>query len=112
MGEYNRKKFRQIMVDAELYDRLSSLKWAGDTFADVIRRLLEPMKRPPAGVRRRNKSMAELMALARVAKARWDRDIASGRVKLLGPGPVEPEAKGGPAPKPRSPRRRRGSPRP
>jgi len=108
MGEYDRKKFRQIMVDAELYDRLASLKWAGDTFADVIRRLLGPMGRPGM---RRGKSMDELVALARVARYAWERDIASGRVKLLGPAPAPPTHVS-PALSGRSPRRRRTPPPP
>lgn len=84
MGEYDRKKFRQVMIDAELYRRLSSMKKQDDTFADVIRRLLEPEGRPAT---KKGRSMAELVALARVAESGWKRKLASGKVRLLGPAP-------------------------
>lgn len=80
MGEYDRKRFRQVMIDAELYRRLSSLKRPDDTFADVIRRLLGPGGRPAT---KRGRSMAELIALARVAERAWQRKLASGKVRLL-----------------------------
>ncbi len=41
MGEYDHRKFRQTMVDAETYRKLDSMKRPGGTFADVIRMLLE-----------------------------------------------------------------------
>jgi hypothetical protein len=80
MGEYDRKRFRQVMIDSELYDRLSAMKKPGDTFADVIRRLLPPKGWPAT---KRGRPMAELVAIARVARRAWQRDLASGRVKLL-----------------------------
>jgi len=84
MGEYDRKRFRQVMIDSELYGRLSSMKKPGDTFADVIRRLLGPGE-PPAT--KKGRSMDELFALARVAESGWKRKLASGKVRILGPEP-------------------------
>ncbi len=84
MGEYDRKRFRQVMIDAELYDRLSARKRPGDTFADVIRRLLGPEVETTT---KKGRPMDELIALARVAEAGWKRKLASGKVRILGPEP-------------------------
>lgn len=84
MGEYDRGKFRQIMIDSELYGRLSAMKRPGDTFADVIRRLLPPKGWPAT---KKGRSMDELIALAKVAESGWERKLASGKVRILGPAP-------------------------
>lgn len=81
MGAYDRRRFRQIMVDAELYRQLALARSPGESFAEVIRRLMT--NRGAAG-NKKGRSDAELMALARIARRAWERKLASGEVRPLG----------------------------
>jgi predicted CopG family antitoxin len=81
MGTYDRERFRQIMVGAELYRQLALARSPGESFGEVIRRLI--VERGAAG-NKKGRSDAELMALARIARRAWERKVASGEVKPLG----------------------------
>jgi len=81
MGEYDRKRFRQIMVDAELHRQLSRERRPGESFGDVIRRLMGEGSGPGT---KKGRSMDELIALGNIARRAWERKLASGEVKVLG----------------------------
>ena len=81
MGEYDRGRFRQIMVDAELYRQLAAARGPGESFGEVIRRLMAGGGSPR---NKKGRSDAELMALARIARRAWERKVASGEVKPPG----------------------------
>jgi predicted CopG family antitoxin len=81
VGTYDRRRFRQVMIDAELYRQLASARRPGEGFGAVIRRL---MAEGGGGGNKKGRSDEELMALARIARRAWERKLASGEVKPLG----------------------------
>ena len=80
MGGYDHKRFRQIMVGAEVYRMIAGMRGPDETFSEVILRL---MTRGRSDLKK-GRSMDELRALARVARHRWDRMVRSGRVRVHG----------------------------
>jgi len=80
MGGYDRKRFRQIMVDAELYRQLSSARLLGESFGDVIRRL---MGEGSGMGTKKGRSYEELRALGRIARHAWKRKLETGQVKIV-----------------------------
>lgn len=81
MGDYDRRRFRQIMVDAELYRQLSQQRHPGESFADIIRRLMGEGSVPGT---KKGRSIDELIALGAIARRAWERKLATGEVKILG----------------------------
>ena len=78
------RSFRTIKVDAELYLQLKRAKRDKESFGGVIRRL---MAWSGSLDNKKGRSDEELRALARIARHAWDRRIASGEIKPLGPPP-------------------------
>jgi len=78
MGAYDHSRFRQVLLDAEVYRRLERMKGPGDTFADVIRRLLPEIGRPST---KRGRPVEEILALARNADLAWRRRLRKGEVR-------------------------------
>lgn len=81
MGEYDRRRFRQIMVDAELYRQLDRERRPGESFGGVIRRLIA--EGGDVGTKK-GRSLDELIALGRIAGRAWERKLATGEVKVRG----------------------------
>lgn len=76
MGKYDRRRFRQIMVRAEVYRALDGARQDDESFSDVILRL---MRGPPT---KKGRALEELRALGRVARAAWERRLDSGEVRV------------------------------
>jgi len=81
MGAYDKKRFRQIMVDAELHHQLSRVRRPGESFGDAIRRLMGEGGEPGT---KKGRSLDELVALGRIARRAWERKLATGEVKVVG----------------------------
>ena len=81
MGDYDRRRFRQIMVDAELYRQLARERRPRESFGDVIRRLMGEGGVPGT---KKGRSIDELVALGAIARRAWERKLATGEVKILG----------------------------
>ncbi len=81
MGTYNRRRFRQIMIDAELYRRLKRMRRRDESLGDVIRRLLRTPGRPTT---KKGRPVEELLALGAIAERGWQRKLATGEVRVLG----------------------------
>lgn len=81
MGTYDKDRFRQIMVDAELYRQLSRVRRPGESFGEVIRRLMGDGGEPGT---KKGRSIDELLALGRIASRAWERKLATGEVKVVG----------------------------
>ena len=83
MGDYDHNRFRQVMIDVDTYRRLSAMKRPGDTFVDVIRKLL---LQDTGRATKKGRSVEELLALAEIADAKWRKRVKSGEVRLRGNG--------------------------
>ena len=79
MGDYDHKRFRQVMVDADTHRRLSAMKRPGDTFADVIRKLLPQGGSPGT---KKGRSVKELLMLAEIADKKWRKRVETGEIRL------------------------------
>lgn len=69
------------MIDTELYRQLARVRRPGESFGEVIRRL---MAGGGSAGNKKGRSDEEVMALARIARRAWERKVASGEVKPLG----------------------------
>ena len=78
MGEYDRTRFRQVMVDAELYRQIAGARRSGESLGDVIRRRMSG--EGDLGTKK-GRSLEELVALGRIARRAWERKLATGEVK-------------------------------
>ena len=83
MGAYDKSRFRQIMLDAELHRQLSRSRRPGESFGGVIRRLMAEGGEPGT---KKGRSIEELLALGRIARRAWERKLATGEVKIVGRG--------------------------
>ena len=79
MGDYDHRKFRQVILDADTYKRLQSMKLPGETFSDVVRKLIGE---GGGTLSKKGRPREELSALAKVANLRWQRKVASGRIRI------------------------------
>lgn len=71
------KKLKTLKIGEETHRRLKSLGRKGETFDDVISRLLRLA--PEGGPT--PKSPGDRRALGKIARMRWKRDVESGRLK-------------------------------